>query len=133
MTGIATKTKQVTPNYTQGNAPYDPSLAEPYNMVASEQAVWRAVIVQALMDASSNSKKQENLQSKQEALVWLRGNSKDFLEVCQNAGFEPEFVRDMAKKALEKGCAWRAAPGTGDKAKKERAAGIYKRKATQSR
>jgi hypothetical protein len=48
---------------------YDVALKEPYNSVMSEQALWRAVIAQALMDASSNSKKQENLQAKEEALI----------------------------------------------------------------
>lgn len=133
MTVIAATKARTSPQYTQGKAPYDPSLAEPYNATASEQAVWRAVIVQALMDASSNSKKQENIQSKQEALVWLRGNSQDFATVCHHAGYDPEFVRDMARKAIERGCNWRAAPGTGEKARKERALGIRKRKATQSR
>ncbi len=106
---------------------------EPYNGVAAEQATWRAVIVQALMDAASNSKKKENLQAKEEALVWLRGNSTDFLTVCHYAGFEPEFVRMMAKKALERDCIWRAAPGTGKRARKNRDLGLYHRLPTQSR
>jgi hypothetical protein len=89
---------------------YDPSIVEPYNYSGSEQGIWRAVIVQALMDASSNSAKKENLQAKQEALVWLRGNSVDFASVCYYAGFEPEFVKQMAKQALQRNCVWRAAP-----------------------
>jgi hypothetical protein len=124
----ASKSKTVT-----GRKPYDPTLGEPYNSVACEQAAWRAVIVQALMDASSNSRKKENIQWKEEALVWLRGNTRDFLTVCHYAGFEPEFVRDMAKRALERECIWRAAPGTGQKAFKTREQGIILRQATQSR
>ncbi len=112
---------------------YDPSNNEMHNPTASQQSIWRAVIVQALMDASSNSKKTENLQSKREALIWLRGNSKDFLTVCDYAGFEPSFVRDMCKKALAHGCQWRALPGTGEKARKHRALGLSKARATQSR
>jgi hypothetical protein len=94
------------------NNKYDPLLSEPYNHSLYEQGMWRAVIVQALMDASSNSAKKENLQAKQEALVWLRGNSADFATVCYYAGFEPDFVKMMARKALERNCVWRAAPGT---------------------
>lgn len=112
---------------------YDPTLGEPYNNVACEQATWRSVIVQALMDASSNSRKKENLQWKEEALVWLRGNTKDFVIVCHYAGFEPEFVRDMAKRALQRECIWRAAPGTGEKALKNRESGRTTRAHTQSR
>ena len=114
-------------------SPYDPSLIEPHNPAAKEQSVWRAVIVQALMDASSNSEKTENLQSKHDALIWLRGNSKDFLTVCDYAGFEPSFVKEMCRKALENGCQWRALPGTGEKARKAHALGLNKALATQSR
>ena len=112
---------------------YDPTIIEPHNPVESEEGIWRSVIVQALMDASSNSRKKENLQWKEEALIWLRGTSKDFLIVCEHAGFEPEFVRDMAKRALERECLWRAAPGTGQKALKNRERGIVNRHYTQSR
>jgi glutamate-1-semialdehyde aminotransferase len=81
----------------------------------SQQAMWRAVIVQALMDAASQSKKPEAEISRREAMVWLRGKSADFKEVCENAGFDPEFVREMAAKCLADGCAWRKAPGFGDR------------------
>jgi hypothetical protein len=111
---------------------YDTSLHEPYNHSAEEQAVWRAVIVQALMDASSNSAKKENIQAKEEALIWLRGKSRDFLTVCHYAGFEPEFVREMAKEALLRECVWRAAPGSSEKAMKNREQGCT-RKHTQLR
>ena len=86
---------------------------QPYNTARREQALWRAVIVQALMDASCGSKKQEAQQAKQEAIVWLRGNSKDFMTVCYYAGFEPDYVRRMVRDALERGCQWRALPGQG--------------------
>ena len=125
--------RPASPSATVSRSRYDPTLGEPYNSVATEQAAWRAVIVQALMDASSNSKKKENIQWKEEALVWLRGNTKDFIIVCHYAGFEPEFVREMAKRALERECIWRAAPGTGEKALKHRQMGIVSRQPTQSR
>ncbi len=91
---------------------YDPLLVEPYNYSDCEQGVWRAVIVQALMDASSNSAKKESLQAKEEALVWLRGKSIDFASVCHYAGFEPSFVKEMARQALQRNCIWRAAPNS---------------------
>ena len=112
---------------------YDPILVEPYNAVAREQALWRAVIVQALMDAASGSKKKENIQAREEARVWLRGNSPDFLTVCHYAGYEPEFVREMVQEAMERDCVWRAAPGTGERARKNRAAGIWARIPTNRR
>lgn len=84
-----------------------------YNPVQHEQAMWRAVIVQSLMDAASTSKKPELLVWKREAEVWLRGNTSDFYTVCYYAGLEPDFVREMAATALKNGCVWRASPGAG--------------------
>ena len=105
-----------------------------HNPVAAEQSMWRAVIVQALMDAASLSKKAEMQQYKREALVWLRGNSLDFMATCYHAGFEPEFTRELIKKALDNGCNWRATPGTGKRSEKQRARGIVpERKPTNSR
>ena len=66
------------------------SQGDPYDPVYGERAVWRAVIVQALMDAACQSKKKESLQARQESLIWLRGNSIDFATVCYHAGFEPD-------------------------------------------
>lgn len=86
---------------------------EAYNPVQHEQAMWRAVIVQALMDAASTSAKAEPDVWRREARVWLRGNTSDFYTVCYHAGLEPDFVREMAATALENGCNWRALPGQG--------------------
>ena len=115
-------------NGTQTNSPYEET--SDYNPTATEQSMWRAVVVQALMDASSMSKKAEMQQYKREALVWLRGNSEDFFTVCYYAGLDPECTREMIKDALARGCNWRAAPGTGDRAKKYGRSG---RKPTNSR
>lgn len=44
--------------------------------------IWRAVITQALMDASSNAKKLDAKREKARALAWLNGNSDDFGGMC---------------------------------------------------
>jgi hypothetical protein len=75
---------------------------DPYNPVQQEQAMWRSVIVQALMDAASTSQKTEALIWKREAQIWLRGNSQDFHTVCFYADFDPDFIREIAAKALAK-------------------------------
>ncbi|MFO1241901.1 MAG: hypothetical protein U1E36_01660 [Rickettsiales bacterium] len=95
----------------------------PYNATAGEESMWRAVIVQALMDASSLSRKPENQFHKREALIWLRGTSEDFHRVCHFAGFEPSFVRQLVKEALERGCQWRIAPGMGERGMRSRETG----------
>lgn len=106
---------------------------EPYDPVQGERAVWRAVIVQALMDASCQSAKKESQQAREESLVWLRGRSTDFATVCYFAGFEPEYVRRMVRACLERNCTWRAAPGSGAPRKRRMRDGQAKRAPNQRR
>lgn len=75
-----------------------------------ERSMWRAVITQALMDASSNSKKPENLKARREARNWLRGNNEDFLYICELADMDPQYVRRKARLALARNCVWRQSP-----------------------
>ncbi len=90
--------------------PADP---EDHHAIHGEKALWRAVIVQALMDAACGSRKPEAQQWKHDALIWLRGTSRDFFTVAYYAGFEPEYLRSMIAKALDGNCQWRALPGEG--------------------
>ena len=76
--------------------------SEPYKHTEQERKLWRAVIGQAIIDAKSGAKKAELKNRKSEALVWLRGNTKDFEEVCHFAGYEPEYVRSKIEKNLDK-------------------------------
>jgi hypothetical protein len=78
-----------------------------------EPGLWRAVITQALMDAASQSRKSEAKRSRRDALEWLLSNSRDFEAVCDNAGFDPGYVRRRAKEALLRGCEWRLPSGQG--------------------
>lgn len=78
-----------------------------------EPGLWRAVITQALMDAASQSRKSEAKRSRLDALKWLLGDTRDFEAVCDNAGFDPGYVRRRAREALERGCEWRLASGQG--------------------
>lgn len=70
-------------------------------------ALWRAVITQALMDAGSQSKKSENKKAKQEAIDWLTRDKESFLSVCAMADMCPDYVREKALWAIERGCRWR--------------------------
>ena len=84
-----------------------------FNPVRGETALWVAVITQAMMDALSNAKNPEAQFHKHEAIRWLTENSKDFVEVCQNAGFNPDDIRRKAKKTIANPMLWRAKAGTG--------------------
>lgn len=120
-----------TPTSTPDFSLFATGTGESFNPVQQEQAMWRAVIVQALMDAACGSRKYEAQQARSEALIWLRGTSHDFATVCYYAGFEPEFVRVLVKKAIDSGCQWRALPGEGKRIRASRAKAA--RKAGQRR
>lgn len=77
--------------------------------VEGEQALWRAVITQALMDAGSNSQKMEAKLERRRAIAWFRKKNRDFEAVCALAGFEVEYVLANARKAIAGGCKWRKA------------------------
>lgn len=100
-----------------GRNEYDPFSPAPYDASLPEQALWRAVITQALMDAASNSKKPEAAYFRSEARHWLTENSQSFCDVCYLAGLDPDYTRRMAKKALARNCKWRNEPGQGRKKK----------------
>lgn len=78
-----------------------------------EPSLWRAVITQALMDAASNSAKPEALKWKMDAMIWLAGNSEDFVTVCEHAGLDAGYVRENAARAIARGCVWRLPAGQG--------------------
>lgn len=75
--------------------------------IRGEQALWRAVITQALMDASNHSSKMELKYEKSQSLCWLSSGNKDFRTVCEYAGLDPNYVRQQALAALERDCQWR--------------------------
>jgi hypothetical protein len=57
------------------------------------RSLWRAIIFQAVMDATTTSKQKRNRIHKIRALKWLSENSSDFKEVCQFAGLNPGYIR----------------------------------------
>lgn len=88
-------------------------LGKSYDSTRGETALWSAVITQALMDALSKSRSAEALYHKHTAIAWLTGNGKDFTMVCLCAGFDPDYVRKKAKRAITCPQRWRAEPGKG--------------------
>lgn len=82
----------------------DPSLLERHDVmkaVRGEIAMWRAVITQALMDATSQSSKVEIQYEGRKAAVWLEGRNNDFHVVCRLAQMEPDYVRERSARALK--------------------------------
>jgi hypothetical protein len=65
-----------------------------------EIALARAIILQAIIDASSTSSSKQATKMKNEAFKWLFEDSEHFLEICTDAEFKPEYVRNIAKEML---------------------------------
>ena len=98
-----------------GTADFPPSLHQRTSgsFADHEPSLWRAVITQALMDAASQSRKSEARRTREEALRWLLTHSPDFEAVCDNAGFDPSYVRRRAKEAMLRNFEWRLPNGKG--------------------
>lgn len=72
--------------------------------MSDENALWRAVIAQAISDAttthiSGESRQQMRLVNAQ-ARRWLTKPSQDFTTVCAMAGVEPDTVRAFARQQI---------------------------------
>ena len=57
------------------------------------RALWRAVILQAIIDILNNSSRTENKIAKIEAKQWIFQNNEDFQEICYLAGYSTKYVR----------------------------------------
>lgn len=64
---------------------------------SNEQALWRAVILQAFIDLKNNSKKKLANTFRVKATLWLNKNNNDFNKVCNLANLDPNYVLDKAK------------------------------------
>lgn len=92
---------------------YESNAAQLACFADHEPGLWRAVITQALMDASSHSSKPGTSKHKADAIEWLKGETDDFLYVCDQAGLDPDYVRERAQEALARDCVWRLPVGEG--------------------
>ncbi|ETO91830.1 MAG: hypothetical protein P857_1008 [Candidatus Xenolissoclinum pacificiensis L6] len=64
------------------------------------RALWRAVILQAFVDCTSEAKRTENQVEKQRAIHWLTEMNRDFILVCRLADYNPCFIRNKALQIL---------------------------------
>lgn len=67
-----------------------------------QRALWRAVILQAFVDISTNSQKVEDKIAKRFARSWLLGMSEEFKLVCSMAGYNPYYVGKKAVGIMNK-------------------------------
>lgn len=69
-----------------------------------EQKLWKAVLSQAVYEACTNWYQGVPLTitEKYQAQSWIDLKNKDFLEVCEKAGYDPEYIVYKAKKLKER-------------------------------
>jgi len=69
----------------------------------AEQRLFRAIIVQALEDATNPSNFKRETYHKHDSHCWFIDNSDDFQEVCWGADMDPDFVRGEYLRLLDDG------------------------------
>lgn len=69
-----------------------------------ETRLWQAILGQVLYDAFGPEKYETTPKDRREALDFLKDyESNHFIELCENAGFDPEYIkRKVRKKFAEK-------------------------------
>ncbi|MDB1135203.1 hypothetical protein [Candidatus Anaplasma sp. TIGMIC] len=65
-------------------------------------ALWGAVILQAMIDITSNYKRTENNLEKTKAYNWISDMHSDFITVCHFAGYNPIYVRNKMRSMLSR-------------------------------
>ena len=68
---------------------------------SAEIALCRAIILQAVVDASNTSNNLIAKQFAEEALEWLFVDNQSFQEVCVSADLEVDCVRSIASKMIK--------------------------------
>jgi len=85
-----------------GNVKELPFIAE--TNLTAEQKLWKAVLSQAIYEACTNWYQGVPLTitEKAQARRWINLNNPDFLEVCEKAGYNPEYICYKAKQLERK-------------------------------
>lgn len=77
------------------------------NILTPEVALWRAVILQSILDRLTQSKRGSDIRARKNAKNWMNIKNEDFLAVCAFAQLEPDFVLRKASVALVDQSKWR--------------------------
>lgn len=63
-----------------------------------EERLWKAVLGQVMEDAFSTTTSNKTTHEKTFARDYIKHMHKDFAQVCEWAGFEPEYIKLQVKK-----------------------------------
>lgn len=66
-----------------------------------EVRLYKAILTQAMIDASNVSDSPEAKKNEIEAKTWIFGNSSYFQEICYNAEISPSFMIKITKEAIK--------------------------------
>lgn len=66
------------------------------------ERLYRAVIMQMIIDASNKSDKKDLVKNEQEAKEWLFKDNKNFDWACTNANIDKSLVRKIAKQIIDR-------------------------------
>ena len=64
-------------------------------------ALWRAVIMQAMLDIASMSSRTEDKLEKYRSISWIMNDNEDFNLVCRLANYDPKYVRNRAFQVIK--------------------------------
>lgn len=66
--------------------------------------LWCAVIIQACMDEQNQVCSTLSPDDKRKAQLWLKGESRDFFEVCDLAGIPPQYLhrKDSSQQIISR-------------------------------
>lgn len=68
-------------------------------LIIPEQKLWKAVLAQSLYDSLfGDYRSLQTDYEKKEAKEWIDLNNDNFKQVCEYAGFNPQFVFNLLKK-----------------------------------
>ena len=77
------------------------------NKINAEIALWKAVIMQSVLDLMSTSKRTEVFLAKKSAGTWLDKRNVNFVTVCNYANLEPDWVLKKIDFAIKNPRMWR--------------------------
>ncbi len=108
---------QISASIGQQNSEALESFADHHSL--AEVSLLRAVILQAIVDTMSNSKRTEEKVAKHDAIDWFDLTNKDFKLICELSGWSADWVLNATKKAVQNPEKWRRNHGRYNNATEE--------------